>query len=91
MCPGITLEGPNAIEVWDPEHKNDDSDGAAQHIGADQKLIIKMVSIFRRDDEAIDARFVVIDSSRSLFFLLREANTRCVFVTTCTSFPFPAI
>ncbi|XP_012538039.1 nucleoplasmin-like protein isoform X1 [Monomorium pharaonis] len=39
---GITLEGPNANEVWDPEHKNDDSDGAAQHIGADQKLIIKM-------------------------------------------------
>lgn len=39
---GITLEGPNASEVWDPEHKNDDSDGTAQHIGADQKLIIKM-------------------------------------------------
>ncbi|XP_018308009.1 nucleoplasmin-like protein isoform X1 [Mycetomoellerius zeteki] len=39
---GITLEGPNASEVWDPEHKNDDSDGAAQDIGADQKLIIKM-------------------------------------------------
>ncbi|KAL0109724.1 hypothetical protein PUN28_014627 [Cardiocondyla obscurior] len=39
---GITLEGPNASEVWDPEHKNDDSDGTDQHIGADQKLIIKM-------------------------------------------------
>ncbi|KAL6427393.1 hypothetical protein ACFW04_008734 [Cataglyphis niger] len=39
---GVTLEGYNASEVWDPEHKNDDSDSAAQHIGADQKLIIKM-------------------------------------------------
>ncbi|XP_046752434.1 nucleoplasmin-like protein isoform X2 [Diprion similis] len=39
---GITLEGPNATEVWDPEHKNEDVDGANQHFGADQKLIIKM-------------------------------------------------
>jgi nucleophosmin 3 len=39
---GITLEGPNATEVWDPEHKNDDLDGTNQHMGADQKLIIKM-------------------------------------------------
>ncbi|EZA46616.1 nucleoplasmin-like protein isoform X2 [Ooceraea biroi] len=40
---GITLEGPKASKVWDPEHKNEDSDSnAAQHIGADQKLIIKM-------------------------------------------------
>lgn len=44
MCPGITLEGPNSSEVWDPEHKNDDADGTNQHFGADQKLIIKMVS-----------------------------------------------
>lgn len=41
---GITLEGPNATEVWDPERKNDDADGANQHFGVDQKLIIKMVS-----------------------------------------------
>lgn len=45
VCLGVTLEGPNASEVWDPEHKNDDSDGANQHFGADQKLIIKMVNI----------------------------------------------
>ncbi|XP_029156353.1 nucleoplasmin-like protein isoform X2 [Nylanderia fulva] len=38
---GITLTGADAEETWDPEHKNDDSD-TAQHIGADQKLIIKM-------------------------------------------------
>ncbi|KAF3420882.1 hypothetical protein E2986_02971 [Frieseomelitta varia] len=40
---GITLEGVNSSEVWDPEHKNDDADGTNQHFGADQKLIIKMV------------------------------------------------
>ncbi|XP_078048794.1 nucleoplasmin-like protein isoform X1 [Augochlora pura] len=39
---GITLEGANSSEVWDPEHKNDDADGTNQHFGADQKLIIKM-------------------------------------------------
>ncbi|XP_076636116.1 uncharacterized protein LOC143349078 isoform X2 [Colletes latitarsis] len=39
---GITLEGLNCSEVWDPEHKNDDADGTNQHFGADQKLIIKM-------------------------------------------------
>lgn len=53
VCPGITLEGPNASEVWNPQesYKNDDSDDTTQHIGADQKLIIKMVSgaTFRRN------------------------------------------
>ena len=44
LCSGITLEGVNSSEVWDPEHKNDDADGTNQHFGADQKLIIKMVS-----------------------------------------------
>ncbi|XP_076659176.1 nucleoplasmin-like protein isoform X2 [Halictus rubicundus] len=39
---GITLEGANSSEVWDPEHKNDDADCTNQHFGADQKLIIKM-------------------------------------------------
>lgn len=39
---GITLEGANSSEVWDPEHKNDDADGGNQHFGVDQKLIIKM-------------------------------------------------
>ncbi|XP_020293343.1 nucleoplasmin-like protein isoform X4 [Pseudomyrmex gracilis] len=39
---GITLSGENATEVWDPEHKNEDSDGGPQNIGTDQKLIIKM-------------------------------------------------
>ncbi|XP_008555160.1 nucleoplasmin-like protein isoform X1 [Microplitis mediator] len=39
---GITLQGANASEVWDPEHKNDDADGGNQHFGVDQKLIIKM-------------------------------------------------
>ncbi|XP_034944215.1 nucleoplasmin-like protein isoform X1 [Chelonus insularis] len=39
---GVTLEGNNTNEVWDPEHKNDDTDGANQHFGVDQKLIIKM-------------------------------------------------
>ena len=38
------MEGVNSSEVWDPEHKNDDADGTNQHFGADQKLIIKMVS-----------------------------------------------
>lgn len=41
---GVTLEGANSTEVWDPEHKTDDADGANQQYGADQKLIIKMVS-----------------------------------------------
>lgn len=45
MCAGITLEGANSSEVWDPEHKNDDADGGNQHFGVDQKLIIKMVSL----------------------------------------------
>lgn len=44
VCSGITLEGPNASEVWDPEHRADDPDGTSQHFGGDQKLIIKMVS-----------------------------------------------
>ncbi|XP_015119723.1 nucleoplasmin-like protein isoform X2 [Diachasma alloeum] len=39
---GITLEGEKSIEVWDPEHKNDDAEGGNQHFGVDQKLIIKM-------------------------------------------------
>ncbi|XP_033207037.1 nucleoplasmin-like protein isoform X1 [Belonocnema kinseyi] len=39
---GITLEGPNASEVWDPEHRAEDPDGTSQHFGGDQKLIIKM-------------------------------------------------
>ncbi|XP_066592700.1 nucleoplasmin-like protein isoform X1 [Prorops nasuta] len=39
---GIILEGANATEVWDPEHKNDDTDGPNQEFGTDQKLIIKM-------------------------------------------------
>ncbi|XP_012287623.1 nucleoplasmin-like protein isoform X2 [Orussus abietinus] len=39
---GITLEGVNSSEIWDPEHKNDDADGTNQHFGVDQKLIIKM-------------------------------------------------
>lgn len=60
LCSGITLEGPNASEVWDPEHKNDDSDGAAQDIGADQKLIIKMVSVPRSGNRQDDNRDVAV-------------------------------
>ena len=44
MYAGITLEGPDASEVWDPEHRAEDPDGTSQHFGGDQKLIIKMVS-----------------------------------------------
>lgn len=43
FIPASTLEGANSCEVWDPEHKNDDAEGANQHFGVDQKLIIKMV------------------------------------------------
>ncbi|XP_043274362.1 nucleoplasmin-like protein isoform X2 [Venturia canescens] len=39
---GITLQGTNAVEVWDPERKNDSGDCANQHFGVDQKLLIKM-------------------------------------------------
>lgn len=63
LCTAITLDSTRPIEVWDPEHKNEDVDGMNQNFGADQKLIIKTVS--RKNTYYINK----LSENNSLYFL----------------------